>query len=205
LQVRSSLKLSQFKHPTTQPKVRASEDALMTAALDVQMRPKVEALSSMRRSADDSPQATRARMLSAHPQVCVVATYLKNLPNVAGLCRTAEIFGAQELAIASLKLKKDPAFKRISLSSESLLPLVEIPPHSLVQYLQEKKRDGYVVVAVEQTSQSVPLQDFVFPPKMVLLIGNEQEVSSSRPLCTTRLGTTHTHYSFSSLFFPSIS
>ena len=33
----------------------------------------------------------------------------------------------------------------------------------------------YVVVAVEQTSQSVPLQEFTFPKKVVLLIGNEQE------------------------------
>ena len=36
-------------------------------------------------------------------------------------------------------------------------------------------RNGWRIVAVEQAEESVPLQDFVFPAKTVLLLGKERE------------------------------
>ena len=36
-------------------------------------------------------------------------------------------------------------------------------------------RSGWRIVAVEQAEESVPLQDFVFPPKTLLLLGKERE------------------------------
>ena len=36
-------------------------------------------------------------------------------------------------------------------------------------------RSGWRIVAVEQAGESVPLQDFVFPPKTLLLLGKERE------------------------------
>ena len=36
-------------------------------------------------------------------------------------------------------------------------------------------RNGWRIVAVEQAEESVPLQDFVFPPKTLLLLGKERE------------------------------
>lgn len=45
----------------------------------------------------------------------------------------------------------------------------------LLSFLQEKRGQGYSVIAVEQSSSSVPLQNFEFPKKSVLLLGSEQE------------------------------
>ena len=36
-------------------------------------------------------------------------------------------------------------------------------------------RNGWRIVAVEQAEESVPLQDFVFPSKTLLLLGKERE------------------------------
>ena len=36
-------------------------------------------------------------------------------------------------------------------------------------------RNGWRIVAVEQAEESIPLQDFVFPPKTLLLLGKERE------------------------------
>ena len=42
-------------------------------------------------------------------------------------------------------------------------------------YFQDKKREGFTVVAVEQTTGSVLLNDYKFPQKCVFLLGKEKE------------------------------
>ena len=37
----------------------------------------------------------------------------------------------------------------------------------------ELKRDGFTIVGVEQTKNSVPLYDFNVPPKVAYIVGNE--------------------------------
>ena len=41
-------------------------------------------------------------------------------------------------------------------------------------FIERKRREGFAVVAVEQTSESVALHEFEFPRKSVLLLGNER-------------------------------
>ncbi len=45
----------------------------------------------------------------------------------------------------------------------------------LEEFLREKKRQGYVIVGVEQTSTSVSLESFLFPEKCVVVLGKERE------------------------------
>ena len=47
--------------------------------------------------------------------------------------------------------------------------------NDLIQYLQEKQTEGYVLVGVEQTAQSVTLDEYKFNSKTVLILGNEKE------------------------------
>ncbi|KAJ8308141.1 hypothetical protein KUTeg_013015 [Tegillarca granosa] len=46
---------------------------------------------------------------------------------------------------------------------------------NLGEYLQQKRQEGYTLVGVEQTANSVSLTDFQFPVKTLLLLGNEKE------------------------------
>ena len=50
----------------------------------------------------------------------------------------------------------------------------EVPVRQIGAFIEGKRREGFAVVAVEQTSESVALHEFEFPRKSVLLLGNER-------------------------------
>lgn len=72
----------------------------------------------------------------------VVASLLQNLPNLAGLCRTAESLGAEALVIPDKTAVSSEAFKRQSVTSEKWLPLVEVTPGDVAAYLAEQRERG---------------------------------------------------------------
>ncbi|EMP27266.1 Putative methyltransferase TARBP1 [Chelonia mydas] len=96
-------------------------------------------------------------------------------PSWFGLCRTSEIFGASALVVGSLHYINDKQFQHLSVSAEQWLPLVEVKPSQLVNYLQQKKTEGYTIIGVEQTAKSSDLTEYCFPEKSLLLLGNEHE------------------------------
>jgi len=109
-------------------------------------------------------------------QLSVVATLVDKLPNLAGLCRTCEMFHASSLVVADRSAFSGSAqFTSISLHAEHWLPIAEVRPDHLEAYLAEQRRRGFQVVAVEQTSTSTSLPQFVWPEKAVLLLGKEKE------------------------------
>ena len=61
-----------------------------------------------------------------------------------------------------------------SVTAEKWVPMEEVPARAVAAFLEESRREGCAIVGVEQTSDSVPLQEFEFPRKTVLLLGNER-------------------------------
>jgi len=49
--------------------------------------------------------------------------------------------------------------------------LWKVTEENLPEYLSEKKKQGYALLGVEQTNDSVNLNKFHFPEKSVLLLG----------------------------------
>ena len=49
------------------------------------------------------------------------------------------------------------------------------PPPPLHRFLAEKKRDGYAVLGLEQSTNSVCITQFTFPARAVILLGKEKE------------------------------
>lgn len=47
----------------------------------------------------------------------------------------------------------------------------KVRPSQLMDYLQQKKAEGYTVIGVEQTAQSSDLAQYRFPEKSLLLLG----------------------------------
>ena len=45
----------------------------------------------------------------------------------------------------------------------------------MIEYLKYQKSNGYSIVGLEQTANSVMIQDYKFPEKTVLLLGKEKE------------------------------
>ncbi|XP_034754517.1 probable methyltransferase TARBP1 isoform X1 [Etheostoma cragini] len=121
------------------------------------------------------PQQRAARLTKQHGALLVVASLIDKPTNLGGLCRTCEIFGASTLVLDSLRHISDKHFQSLSVSSELWLPLLEVKPMELTDFLQVKKSEGYCIVGVEQTANSQSLQDYQFPEKTLLLLGNERE------------------------------
>lgn len=105
----------------------------------------------------------------------VVASLVDKPANLGGLCRTCEIFGVDTLVLADHIFVSDPNFKALSMSSEKKQRIEAIRPENLSSYLESMRKNGYTVIAAEQTTDSVFLHKFQFPLKTVLLVGDEKE------------------------------
>eukprot|EP01080_Neovahlkampfia_damariscottae_P010480 gene10480-3002_t len=105
----------------------------------------------------------------------VVASFIDRLPNLAGLTRTSEIFSIEKLILNSKNVIKHDDFLTISVSSEKWVPIEEVKPEGLEEFFKEQKKLGYSIVGVEQTQNSVSIEEFQFPEKSVLVLGKEKE------------------------------
>ncbi|KAK2488544.1 hypothetical protein MC885_018597, partial [Smutsia gigantea] len=120
-------------------------------------------------------QDRAAKLGKSISRLIVVASLIDKPTNLGGLCRTCEVFGASGLVLGNLQCIRDKQFQHLSVSAEQWLPLVEVKPPQLIDYLQEKKAEGYTIIGVEQTARSSDLTQFRFPEKSLLLLGNERE------------------------------
>ncbi|XP_022155534.1 uncharacterized protein LOC111022655 isoform X3 [Momordica charantia] len=105
----------------------------------------------------------------------LVASLVDRIPNLAGLARTCEVFKAAGLAIADLSILNDKQFQLISVTAEKWVPIVEVPVNSMKLFLEKKKQEGFSILGLEQTANSVPLDQYTFPKKTVLVLGREKE------------------------------
>ncbi|KAK4262528.1 hypothetical protein QN277_028078 [Acacia crassicarpa] len=115
------------------------------------------------------------RVKASSQNFILVASLLDRIPNLAGLARTCEVFRASGLTIADKSILKDKQFQLISVTAEKWVPIVEVPINSVKVYLEKKKREGFSILGLEQTANSVPLDQFMFPKKTVLVLGREKE------------------------------
>ena len=137
-------------------------------------------------SESDEQETHQRRQTSGRPvhgntdvdkKICVIGSFLDNIPNQAGLCRTLEaLFGPEaEVTLPSLKATQEPGFLRMSLASERWLKIIEVPPgERLAMYIKAKRKAGFRIVAVEQTDNSTSATDYKFSDKTVIIVGNEQ-------------------------------
>lgn len=54
-----------------------------------------------------------------------------------------------------------------SVTAEKWVPIVEVPVNSMKLFLEKKKREGFSILGLEQTANSVPLDQYAFPKKTV--------------------------------------
>lgn len=104
----------------------------------------------------------------------VCAVLVDKIPNLGGLCRTSEIFGAGKLIIGSYRYVSEAGFKSLSVSSEKWVNIEQVIPKKLNHYIDEKKTEGYHIVGVEQTANSKMINEYKFPKKTLLVLGNEK-------------------------------
>ncbi|XP_043812569.1 uncharacterized protein LOC110629722 isoform X3 [Manihot esculenta] len=118
---------------------------------------------------------TMKRIRESRQHLILVASFLDRIPNLAGLARTCEVFRASGLAIADASILQDKQFQLISVTAEKWVPIIEVPVNSVKHFLEKKKQEGFSILGLEQTANSVPLDQYVFPRKTVLVLGREKE------------------------------
>lgn len=118
----------------------------------------------------------------------IIAHNLRSTHNVGSLFRTAEGLGVNKLILTGYtpypKMPSDPRLPHLadkihrqiiktSLDAETYLNWERF--EDLDHVISDLKDQGYQIVALEQTSKSIPLNKFPLPPKLVLLLGNEAD------------------------------
>ena len=109
----------------------------------------------------------------------VCASLVDKPTNLAGISRTCEIFAVESLVIPDISIKKNEAFQGIAVSAADWLTINGVPPSGLVTYLRTCKREGYVILGLEQTDKSISLLNLqrssLSLSKCVLVLGKEKE------------------------------
>lgn len=105
----------------------------------------------------------------------VVATLINKATNLGGLCRTCEVFGAEKFVVSDKNVLYDQNFMALSMSAEKWITVQQVSRMELMNYLSSQRDDGYAIIAAEQTTDSIPLDKFRFPPKSLILLGDEKE------------------------------
>ncbi len=105
--------------------------------------------------------------------LCVAASFLDKAPNIGGLTRTCEVFGLEAIVVADKRVMQSREYQTVAVTADKWIRTDQVEEARVADWLQEMKRRGYALVGLEQASNSVALQDFVFPRACVLLLGNE--------------------------------
>ncbi|XP_057476407.1 uncharacterized protein LOC130764285 [Actinidia eriantha] len=115
------------------------------------------------------------KMRGNRQHLILVASLIDRIPNLAGLARTCEVFRAAGLVVADANIVHDKQFQLISVTAEKWVPIMEVPVSNLKVFLHKKKREGFSILGLEQTANSIRLDQYVFPKKTVLVLGREKE------------------------------
>ena len=120
--------------------------------------------------------------------IVLIAHNLRSCHNVGSLLRTAEGLGVQKVILSGYTPHPTHANDR-RLPHEALKIANQIHKtalgaedfvkweyhHELLPVIKKLQKDGYAVVAIEQTEHSKMLQDYHPPQKLALVMGREVE------------------------------
>lgn len=104
----------------------------------------------------------------------VCASFIEKAPNIGGLTRTSEVFGLESIAINDMSIMNSKEYTAVAVTAERWIRTDHVPVDQVSQWLLKMNTErGYAIVGLEQSNESVMIQDFVFPEKCVLVLGNE--------------------------------
>ncbi|CAN3474472.1 tRNA (guanosine(18)-2'-O)-methyltransferase [Diutina catenulata] len=125
---------------------------------------------------DIDANAARAAENIVRSDLIVVSSLVDKAPNLGGICRLCDVLGAGLMTLHDIQIKTHPQFKSVAVTADRWMPMLEVKADELLVYLRTKKREGYTLIGLEQTDNSVQLSAKVeFPKKSLFLLGKEKE------------------------------
>lgn len=121
---------------------------------------------------DDTPANSNVQ----RGELIVMGSLVDKPPNLGGICRVCDVLGAKLLTIGDIKLKSHPHFKTVAVTADIWQPILEVRENSILDFMQEQKKNGYTLIGLEQTDKSVELNSkLVFPKKSLVVLGREKQ------------------------------
>lgn len=105
--------------------------------------------------------------------ITVVCDNVTNAPNIGSLFRMCDAFGVEKLVFCG---ENNPIGRKMAKTSRATEKVVD---YEVVSDLKSKvlqlKKEGYAIVCLEITSNSLPIHDYKLQPnqKIALIIGDE--------------------------------
>lgn len=97
---------------------------------------------------------------------------LRSLFNIGAIFRTCEAAGVSTIILGNCPGGEDPRVRKTAMGAHQRIS--EEKTGDLAQTLLEKKKAGFAVIGMETVERSVPCHKFFWPPKAVLVFGNEE-------------------------------
>lgn len=112
------------------------------------------------------------RQVEKHPYV-VVLDNVRSLLNVGSVFRTADSFKAQKIILLGLSPEPNAEMRKTALGATEALNWEKLKEGT--EALLKLKADGYALIAVEQTTEAISLENWKLPAhkKCVFIFGNE--------------------------------
>lgn len=114
---------------------------------------------------------------------------IRSAHNVGSIFRTADGAGVEKIFLAGYTPlpidrfgRTQPEIAKTSLGAMNSVPWEHLDNEEVSGTLEKLRVDGYQIVAVEQTEKSIDINDFVVPPSVVYILGNEVEGVSANLL-----------------------
>lgn len=120
-----------------------------------------------------SPEEYRSRAKSG---IVVVLDNVRSTHNTGSVFRTADSFGIDKVYLCGIcPVPPSPEIRKVALGAEQVVPFEHVADTAAL--VDRLRADGYTVVAVEQTVNSVKLDRFSRTPgaRYALVFGNEVE------------------------------
>lgn len=120
-------------------------------------------------------QCTPGILAAGKPQIEVVLDNLRSTLNVGSIFRTADGAGVRNIyCCGTTPTPRHPKIEKTSLGAEGFIPWTLC--RNVLDLVEEEKQPGTLVVSLESTDKSIPINAFSIPKdtlKILLLVGNE--------------------------------
>lgn len=123
------------------------------------------------------------------PHKILILDNIRSAHNVGSIFRTADGAGVEKIYLLGYTPtpidrfgRPQPEIVKTSLGASEVIPFEHIENEDKEKLIERLKREGFVIVAVEQTSDSVSLYEFAVPSKVCYILGNEIEGVSEKLL-----------------------
>lgn len=124
----------------------------------------------------DADSQTRSMTNVKRSPLIVMASLVDKPPNLGGICRLCDCLGAGWMTMNDLKVKDDKRFLSVAVTADRWMPMLEVKQDDIVTFLRMKKLEGYSLIGLEQTDNSVELNSKLeFPEKSLIVLGRERE------------------------------